>query len=85
LGSTATGTFKLVDWDSIVPWTGGEVAGTNFSIADFTYTNLGGSNLGTFQFNGTQLEFQAIPEPSAVSLMILGVASLFALRRIKNL
>jgi fibronectin-binding autotransporter adhesin len=85
LGSTATGTFKLVDWDSIVPWTGGEVAGTNFSIADFTYTNLGGSNLGTFQFNGTQLEFQAIPEPSAVSLMILGVASLFVLRRIKNL
>jgi hypothetical protein len=85
LGSTATGTFKLVDWDSIVPWTGGEVEGTNFSIADFTYTNLGGSNFGTFQFNGSQLEFQAIPEPSAVSLMILGVASLFTLRRIKNL
>jgi fibronectin-binding autotransporter adhesin len=86
LGSTATGTFKLVDWDSIVPWTGGEVEGTNFSIADFTYTNLGGSNFGTFQFNGSQLEFQAIPEPSAASLMVLGGAalSLLALRRIKN-
>lgn len=87
LGSTATGTFKLVDWDSIVPWTGGEVEGTNFSIADFTYTNLGGSNFGTFQFNGSQLEFQAIPEPSAASLMVLGGAalSLFALRKIKSL
>jgi fibronectin-binding autotransporter adhesin len=86
LGSTATGTFKLVDWDSIVPWTGGEVEGTNFSIADFTYTNLGGSNFGTFQFNGSQLEFQAIPEPSAASLMVLGGAalSLLGLRRIKN-
>jgi|688.fasta_scaffold08369_3 fibronectin-binding autotransporter adhesin len=84
LGSTATGTFKLVDWDSIVPWTGGEVAGTNFSIADFTYTNLGGSNLGIFQFNGTQLEFQAIPEPSALQLFGIGLISLIACHRINK-
>lgn len=84
LGSTATGTFKLVDWDSIVPWTGGEVEGTNFSIADFTYTNLGGSNFGTFQFNGSQLEFQAIPEPSALQLFGIGLISLLACRRINK-
>jgi hypothetical protein len=84
LGSTATGTFKLVDWDSIVPWTGGEVAGTNFSIADFTYTNLGGNNLGTFQFNGTQLEFQAIPEPSSLVMLIGGCVCLILVRRYRH-
>ena len=84
MGSTATGTFKLVDWDSIEPWIGGEVAGTNFSIADFTYTNLGGNNLGTFQFNGTQLEFQAIPEPSALQLFGIGLISLLACHRINK-
>jgi hypothetical protein len=46
-GSTATGTFKLVDW----------VGTTGFTIADFSYTNLGPSLKGSFQFNGTQLEF----------------------------
>jgi hypothetical protein len=46
-GSTATGTFKLVDW----------VGTTGFTIADFSYTNLGPGLKGSFRFNGTQLEF----------------------------
>jgi|GEM_PF-1371594 len=45
--STATGTFKLVDWTGT----------TGFAASDFSYTNLGGGNTGSFQFNGTQLEF----------------------------
>ncbi|MDI9396558.1 MAG: autotransporter-associated beta strand repeat-containing protein [Candidatus Pacebacteria bacterium] len=70
LGSTQTGTFTLVDWDSIAS-VGGGVAGTSFAATDFTYTNLGSSNTGSFQFNGSQLEFQAVPEPSTTALSLL--------------
>jgi len=69
MGSTETGTFTLVDWDSIAS-VGGGVAGTSFAATDFTYTNLGSSNTGTFQFNGSQLEFQSIPEPSTTTLSL---------------
>jgi len=70
MGSTATGTFTLVDWASAAS-VGGGFAGTSFAATDFTYTNLGNSNTGTFQFNGSQLEFQAIPEPSTTTLSLL--------------
>jgi hypothetical protein len=70
LGSTETGLFTLVDWDSIASF-GGGVDGTSFAATDFTYTNLGSSNTGTFQFNGSQLEFQAVPEPSTTALSLL--------------
>ena len=70
MGSTATGTFTLVDWDSTASF-GGGVGGTSFAATDFTATNLGGGNTGTFQFNGSQLQFQAIPEPSAGVLMVI--------------
>ena len=70
MGSTAIGTFKLVDWASAAS-VGGGVAGTSFNVADFTYTNLGSSNTGTFQFTGSQLEFQAVPEPSTTALSLL--------------
>lgn len=84
LGSTEIGTFKLVDWDSIVPWIGGDVVGTNFTIADFSYKNLGDSNSGTFQFNGSQLEFQTVPEPSELVMLISGCACLILLRRYRH-
>jgi hypothetical protein len=80
LGSTATGTFKLVDWESIAS-VGGGVAGTSFAATDFTYTNLGGGNSGTFQFNGSQLEFKAIPEPSSLVMLIGGGVCLILVRR----
>ena len=80
LGSTATGTFKLVDWESITS-VGGGVAGTSFAATDFTYTNLGGSNSGTFQFNGSQLEFQAVPEPSSLVMLVGGGLCLILVRR----
>jgi fibronectin-binding autotransporter adhesin len=80
LGSTDTGTFKLVDWDSIASVGGGEL-GTNFAATDFTYTNLGGGNSGTFQFNGSQLEFQAVPEPSSLVMLIGGGVCLILVRR----
>ena len=73
LGSSAVGTFVLVDW----------VASTTFLTADFSYTNLGGGHTGTFAVNGTQLEFTVIPEPSVTALVagtgILGFV--VALRR----
>lgn len=80
LGSTATGTFKLVDWESLTS-VGGGVAGTSFAATDFTYTNLGGSNSGTFQFNGSQLEFQAVPEPSSLVMLVGGGVCLLLVRR----
>ena len=80
LGSTETGTFTLVDWDSTA-FVGGGFVGTSFAATDFTYTNLGNSNTGTFQFNGSQLQFQSIPEPSAGVLMVLAGTALFVLRR----
>jgi hypothetical protein len=79
-GSTALGTFKVVDWTSTAS-VGGGVLGTSFLASDFSYTNLGGGNIGTFQFNGSQLEFvSVIPEPSA-SLLLIGVASAVLVRR----
>jgi hypothetical protein len=80
LGSTDTGTFKLVDWDSIASVGGGEL-GTNFAATDFSYTNLGGGNSGTFRFNGSSLEFQAIPEPSSLVMLIGGGVCLILVRR----
>jgi hypothetical protein len=84
LGSTDTGIFKLVDWESTALLDGGGVAGTSFAATDFSYTNLGGGNTGTFKFNGSQLEFQAIPEPSAGVLMVLAGSALLVLRRRRN-
>jgi autotransporter-associated beta strand protein len=80
LGSTETGTFTLVDWDSTA-FVGGGFVGTSFAATDFTYTNLGNSNTGTFQFNGSQLQFQSIPEPSPGVLMVIAGTALFVLRR----
>ena len=80
LGSTDIGTFKLVDWESIASVGGGEL-GTNFAATDFTYTNLGGGNSGAFRFNGSSLEFQAIPEPSSLVMLIGGGVCLILVRR----
>lgn len=70
--STQLGTFKLVDWSSNVA--------TGFSISDFTFTGLGGGNLGSFSFSGSQLNFTAVPEPSAF-LLVGSVLTLAAVRR----
>ena len=79
--STDLGTFKLVDWTSTTPM-GGGVNGTSFNISDFSYTNLGSSHIGTFQFNGSQLEFVAvIPEPATWGLLAFSLTTILVLRR----
>ena len=80
MGSAETGLFTLADWDSIASF-GGEVGGTSFAATDFTYTNLGGSNSGAFKFNGSQLEFQAVPEPSSLVMLVGGGLCLILVRR----
>jgi fibronectin-binding autotransporter adhesin len=80
LGSTATGTFKLVGWESTAS-VGGGVAGTSFAATDFSYTNLDPGLKGSFQFNGNQLEFvsenKSIPSittPPTASAITVGEA-----------
>jgi len=75
-GSTAVGTFRLVDWAGI----------TNFLATEFSYTNLGAANTGTFAFNGSQLEFVAVvPEPNTVALLVLaGMGGMLFLRKRKS-
>jgi autotransporter-associated beta strand protein len=77
LGSSQTGTFKLVDWSGTA----------DFSIGDFTYTGLAEGNIGSFSFNGSQLELQvaAIPEPSTWALVIVSFLIFLVLRSCKNL
>ena len=70
-GSTNTGTFKLVDWTGT----------TSFTTGNFSYTNLGGGNTGTFAFNGTQLEFTAVPEPATWALLAGSLTALMVFRR----
>ena len=80
LESTSTGTFTLVDWESTVDLAGGAF-GTNFLLSDFSYTNLGGGNTGTFSFNDTSLQFSVVPEPRAALIGGLGLLMLFRRRR----
>ena len=67
------GTFVLIDWAGI----------TDFSSTDFSFTNLGAGNNGTFAMNGSQLQFTAVPEPSALSLLLGGalLLGIFKMRR----
>lgn len=73
LGSTATGTFTLVDWD--------DANATTFSASDFSYTNLGDGNAGSFFISGSSLVFGIIPEPSVALINALGLVVLLRRRR----
>jgi fibronectin-binding autotransporter adhesin len=80
-GGTALGTFKLVDWASTASLGGGAL-GTNFALSDFSYTGLGNSHIGTFQFSGTQLEFvTTVPEPATWALLAFSLTTVVVLRR----
>ncbi len=70
-GSTDQGTFDLVTWSG----------STTFApdASDFSYTNLGPGNSGSFQITGSTLQFVAVPEPAAIGVLGAGVG-LLALR-----
>ncbi|MBN8459865.1 MAG: autotransporter-associated beta strand repeat-containing protein [Verrucomicrobia bacterium] len=80
LGSNETGTFTLASWESSADLSGGAL-GTNFLLSDFSYTNLGGGNTGTFGFNGTSLQFTVVPEPDAALLGGIGILLCFRRKR----
>jgi hypothetical protein len=70
-GTGVEGTFTLVDFGT-----------TTFSASDFSYTGLSGGLSGSFVFNGSQLDFVVIPEPSTVLLTAVGmVVVLYRIRR----
>lgn len=63
---------------TLASWTGS----TTFSAGDFSYTNLGGGNTGTFNIVGSSLVLTIVPEPTTtLGLVASGVAGLFAARR----
>jgi len=72
-GSTQLGTFTLASWTGT----------TSFVSSDFSYTNLGGGNTGTFDIVGTSLLLTVVPEPTTtVWLVASGVtAGIVATRR----
>lgn len=70
-GSAELGTFTLVDWTTT----------TGFQASDFTYTNLGGGNAGSFDIQGTSLVFTAVPEPAALAGCAVAAAAVATLAR----
>lgn len=70
--ATTQGTYTLASW----------TGSTTFSVGDFSYTNLGGGNTGTFDIVGSSLVLTIVPEPTTtVGFIASGVAGLFAARR----
>ncbi len=69
------GTFKLVDWTGT----------TGFTSTDFSYTNLGGSNSGTFAVNGSQLDIVVVPEPSTLVMFTVALLALIVFRRSRRI
>jgi fibronectin-binding autotransporter adhesin len=70
--ATTQGSYTLASW----------TGSTTFSAGDFSYTNLGGGNTGTFDVVGSSLVLTIVPEPTTtVGLIASGVAGLFAARR----
>ncbi|MFM9024317.1 MAG: autotransporter-associated beta strand repeat-containing protein [Planctomycetaceae bacterium] len=71
-GSTEVGTFTLASWTTT----------TQFSASDFSYTNLGGGNTGTFSFSGNNLVLTVVPEPSTMAgLAAAAAACVWRMRR----
>jgi autotransporter-associated beta strand protein len=71
-GTAETGTFTLASWTGT----------TSFAPADFSYTNLAAGSTATFDIIGNSLLVTVVPEPSAVSLAVLGFAGVaFGLAR----
>ena len=74
-GSTQLGTFTLATWTGT----------TGFSSGDFSYTNLGGGDTGSFNISGTSLQFIAtVPEPATWALMAFSLTAVAVLRRRRN-
>ena len=70
--ATTQGTYTLTTW----------TGSTTFSAGDFSYTNLGGGNTGTFDIVGNSLMLTIVPEPTTtVGLMASAIAGLMAVRR----
>jgi autotransporter-associated beta strand protein len=69
-GSTELGTFTLVDWTTT----------TTFQASDFSFTNLGGGNTGSFDIQGNSLVFTAVPEPSVLAGLAVAVVAAAAAR-----
>ncbi len=73
-GSTDQGIFDLVTWTGST-----NVVSPN---SEFSYTNLGPGNSGSFQVTGSTLQFVVVPEPATLTLLACsGVMAALALRR----
>lgn len=71
-GSTATGTFKLID----------VIGGTNnFTADNFSYTNYSGVNTPTFSIVNNDVYLTAVPEPATWGLLAFSLTTVLVFRR----
>ena len=69
--SLETGTFTLASWTGV----------TTFTAPDFSYTNLGGGNTGSFGIVGNSLVVTIVPEPTTTVWLLASVAVAGIMRR----
>lgn len=69
--SLETGTFTLASWTGV----------TTFTAPDFSYTNLGGGNTGSFGIVGNSLVVTIVPEPTTTVWLLASVSVAGIMRR----
>ncbi len=57
---------------------------TGFSVGDFSYIGLTGGYTGTFALSGGALQFQVVPEPGSVALLLGGFGMLVGMQRTRR-
>ncbi len=69
----ASQTYTLINFGS-----------TDFTVGDFSYTNLSSGLTGTFSLSGSTLQFTTVPEPATLGMVAFSLTTMLMLRRRKR-